>query len=69
MKIQAQLLGSCLGDQAKSRKLLDAVLRDILQLESVVAASAPPLGADEQSLRQRWKEAAVQLVVAGVATR
>jgi signal transduction histidine kinase len=36
MKIQAQLLGSCLGDQAKSRKLLDAVLRDILQLESVV---------------------------------
>jgi TetR/AcrR family transcriptional regulator len=40
-----------------------------LQLESVVAASAPPLGADEQSLRQRWKEAAVQLVVAGVAAR
>jgi hypothetical protein len=40
-----------------------------LQLESVVAASAPPLGADEQSLRERWKEAAVQLVVAGVAAR
>jgi len=36
MKIQAQMLGSCLGDQAQSRKLLDAVLRDIQQLESVV---------------------------------
>jgi signal transduction histidine kinase len=36
MKIQAQLLGSCLGDQVQGRKLLDAVLRDILQLESVV---------------------------------
>ena len=36
MKIQAQLLGSCLGDPVQSRKLLDAVLRDILQLESVV---------------------------------
>ncbi len=36
MKIQAQLLGSCLGDQAQSRKLLDAVLRDIQHLESVV---------------------------------
>ncbi len=36
MKIQAQLLGSCLGDQVQSRKLLDAVLRDIQQLESVV---------------------------------
>ena len=40
-----------------------------LQLESVVAASAPPLGADEPALRERWKEAAVQLVVAGVAAR
>ncbi len=40
-----------------------------LQLESVVAASARPLGADEPSLRERWKEAAVELVVAGVATR
>ena len=36
MKIQAQLLGSCLGDRVQGRKLLDAVLRDILQLESVV---------------------------------
>jgi len=40
-----------------------------LQLESVVAASAPPLGADEPALRERWKAAAVELVVAGVATR
>jgi|SRR2546425_3672335 len=40
-----------------------------LQLESVVAASAPPLGADEPPLRERWKDAAVELVVAGVAAR
>lgn len=40
-----------------------------LQLESVVAASAPPLGADEPALRERWKDAAVRLVVAGVAAR
>jgi AcrR family transcriptional regulator len=40
-----------------------------LQLESVVAASAPPLGADEPALRERWKEAAAHLVVAGVAAR
>jgi signal transduction histidine kinase len=36
MKIQAQLLDACLGDRTKSRKLLDAVMRDIQQLESVV---------------------------------
>lgn len=40
-----------------------------LQLEAVVAASAPPLGADEPALRERWKDAAVRLVVAGVAAR
>jgi AcrR family transcriptional regulator len=40
-----------------------------LQLEGVVAASAPPLGADEPALRERWKDAAVRLVVAGVAAR
>ncbi len=40
-----------------------------LQLESVVAASAPPLGADEPALRERWKDASVELVVAGVAAR
>lgn len=37
-----------------------------LQLESVVATSAPPLGADEPALRGRWKHAAVELVVNGV---
>jgi AcrR family transcriptional regulator len=38
-----------------------------LSLEAVVAASARPLGADEPSLRERWREAAVDLVVAGVS--
>lgn len=37
-----------------------------LKLESLLAASAPPLGADEPTLRERWKEAAVDLVVEGV---
>ena len=40
-----------------------------LGMESVIAASARPLGADEPALRERWKEAAVDLVVAGVAAR
>ena len=40
-----------------------------LGMESVIAASARPLGADESALRERWKEAAVDLVVAGVAAR
>src|SRR5258706_4783784 len=40
-----------------------------LGMESVIAASARPLGADEPALRERWKEAAVDLVVAGVAVR
>src|SRR6266581_6873069 len=40
-----------------------------LGLESVIAASARPLGADEPALRERWKAAAVDLVVAGVAAR
>src|SRR6267378_5375084 len=38
-----------------------------LGMESVIAASARPLGADEPALRERWKEAEVDLVVAGVA--
>jgi AcrR family transcriptional regulator len=38
-----------------------------LGMESVIAASARPLGADEPALRERWKRAAVDLVVAGVA--
>ena len=40
-----------------------------LGMESAIAASARPLGADEPALRERWKEAAVDLVVAGVAAR
>lgn len=38
-----------------------------LSMEAVVAASAVPLGADEPSLRERWRKAAVDLVVAGVS--
>ena len=38
-----------------------------LNMESVVAASARPLGADEPALRARWRDAAVDLVVAGVS--
>ncbi len=37
-----------------------------LKLESLIAASAPPLGVDEPALRERWKEASVELVLAGV---
>ena len=38
-----------------------------LGLESLIATSAPPLGADEPALRERWKDAAVSLVLDGVA--
>jgi len=38
-----------------------------LRLESLIATSAPPLGADEPALRERWKDAAVRLVLDGVA--
>jgi len=38
-----------------------------LGLESLIATSAPPLGADEPALRERWKDAAVRLVLDGVA--
>lgn len=37
-----------------------------LKLESLIAASAAPLGADEPALRERWSRAAVELVVQGV---
>jgi AcrR family transcriptional regulator len=40
-----------------------------LGLESLITASAPPLGADEPALRERWKRAALQLVLAGIAAR
>jgi TetR/AcrR family transcriptional regulator len=38
-----------------------------LGLESLIATSAAPLGADEPALRERWKDAAVRLVLDGVA--
>ncbi|HYK83159.1 MAG TPA: TetR/AcrR family transcriptional regulator [Gemmatimonadales bacterium] len=38
-----------------------------LGLEALITASAPPLGADEPALRERWKEAALQLVLGGIA--
>jgi TetR/AcrR family transcriptional regulator len=37
-----------------------------LRLEPIIAASAPPLAADEPALRERWRRAAVDLVVNGV---
>ncbi len=37
-----------------------------LKLESLIAASAPPLAADESALRERWRKSAVDLVVNGV---
>src|SRR2546427_8410455 len=40
-----------------------------LGLESLIAMSAPPLGADEPALRERWKDSAVKLVLEGVAAR
>ena len=40
-----------------------------LGLESLIATSAPPLGADEPGLRERWKEAAVKLELEGVTSR
>ena len=40
-----------------------------LNMEAVVAASARPLGADEPALGERWREAAVELVVGGVSAR
>ena len=38
-----------------------------LNLEPLIAMSAAPLGADEPALRERWKDAAVSLVLHGVA--
>ncbi len=40
-----------------------------LDLESLIAASAPALGSDGPALSVRWKEAAIRLVLEGVATR
>ena len=44
-----------------------ALMLSYLNLESLIAASAPPLGADESALRERWKRSAVELVVHGVS--
>jgi AcrR family transcriptional regulator len=46
-----------------------ALMVAYLGLESLIAASAPPLRADEPALRARWREGAVRLVLEGVATR
>lgn len=40
-----------------------------LGLEPLITASAPPLGTDEPGLPQRWKEAAVHLILEGVSAR
>ena len=40
-----------------------------LGLESLITASAPPLGSDEPALLQRWKDAALRLVLEGVSVR
>lgn len=37
-----------------------------LRLEPLIAASTPPFGADEPTLRERWRRSAVDLVVNGV---
>ena len=37
-----------------------------LRLEPIIAASAPPLAAVEPALRERWRRAAVDLVINGV---
>jgi len=40
-----------------------------LGLESLIATSARPLGSDEPALAQRWKDAALRLVLEGVSAR
>jgi AcrR family transcriptional regulator len=40
-----------------------------LGLESLIAASAPPLSSDEPALSHRWKDAALRLVLEGVSVR
>jgi TetR/AcrR family transcriptional regulator len=40
-----------------------------LGLESLIATSARPLGSDEPALSQRWKDAALRLVLEGVSVR
>jgi AcrR family transcriptional regulator len=40
-----------------------------LGLESLIAASAAPLGIDASALAQRWRESAIRLVLGGVGAR
>lgn len=40
-----------------------------LGLEALIATSARPLGSDEPALAQRWKDAALRLVLEGVTAR
>jgi AcrR family transcriptional regulator len=40
-----------------------------LGLETLIATSAHPLGSDESALAQRWKDAALRLVLDGVTAR
>ena len=40
-----------------------------LGMQALIATSAAPLGGDEPSLSERWKEGAVRLVLEGVAAR
>ena len=40
-----------------------------LGLESLIAASAAPLGTDASALSQRWQEASIRLVIEGVRAR
>jgi hypothetical protein len=38
-----------------------------LLLEPLIAASAPALGSDESTLARRWEEAAIRLLLHGIA--
>lgn len=68
---EGQGLGQVRGDLDPHLAAAQALVLMVgyLGMESAIAASARPLGADEPALRERWKEAAVDLVVAGVAAR
>jgi AcrR family transcriptional regulator len=66
---EGQGLGMVRDDLAPHLAAAQALILMVgyLNMEAVVAASARPLGADEPSLRERWRDAAVDLVVAGVS--
>jgi AcrR family transcriptional regulator len=66
---EGQGLGQVRGDLDPHLAAAQALILMVgyLSMETVIATSARPLGADEPSLRERWREAAVDLVVAGVS--